>query len=62
MQQIYRRTPMWKYDLQHYGNFRKGHFRVNLLCNFRTPIYKNTSERLVIFLEIYKAKIKRITT
>ena len=53
---------MWKYDSQHYGNFRKGHFRVNLLCNFRTPIYKNTSERLVISLEIYKAKIKRITT
>ena len=51
MQQIYRRTPMPKCDLQ--SNFieialRHGCSPVNLLHIFRSPFPENTSERLLL--------------
>ena len=55
MQQIYRRTPVPKYDLL--CNFieialRHGCSPVNFLHIFRTPFPKKTSERLLLFIRI----------
>ena len=59
MQQIYRRTPMPKCDFNKVAkqsNFieitlRHGCSPVNLLHNFRTPLPKNTSGRLLLKIQ-----------
>ena len=56
MQQIYRRTPMPKYDFNKVAKsqikLRHGCSPVNLLHIFKAPFYKNTSGGLLLYFLI----------